>query len=101
MKCRVETVWDRDADKILKQYPCLNKFDLEIEKKTEPIYETIRDENGNKMKQQVGTYTKNRPHVTLNTMEDLCRFIQTVGQDLVVSYNEDECCVEIYDSYRE
>ena len=42
-----------------------------------------------------------RAFITLNTMEDLCRFIKGVEHEVVVSFRFDECRIEIYDDYRE
>lgn len=41
-------------------------------------------------------------YIELNTMEDLCKLIEDLDENLVVMYDEVTGCeIEIYDNYRE
>ena len=40
-------------------------------------------------------------HITINSLEDLCRLKSAVGNDLILLGSSEDPAIEIYDDYRE
>lgn len=75
------TDWTSE-EKLSEAYPILTTY---------PAFEEYKD-----------TWECNCAYIKLNTIEDLCKLIKDVGEDVVVRYNEAIGCeIEIYDDYRE
>ena len=86
-------------EKLLKEFPCLSKFGLEIVgEEINAGGQWIRDENNNRIWQP-----SNRkkifyaPYVTIDTVEQLIELINSVENPIVVTSDT----IEIYDTYRE
>lgn len=75
MKFRIETVWEKKFDEIIKKYPVLNEY---------PVYK----EN-------------NRMYLNIKTLDLLISdFMEDIGYEIIIK-DEEGLCIEIYDSYRE
>lgn len=88
-----------DSKRLLKEFPCLSKFGLEIVEEEYHISgEWIRDENNNLI-WQPSSKKKIRyiPYLTINTLEQLVELINSVDNPIVVTAD----AIEIYDTYRE
>ena len=74
MKFRIETVWEKKFDEIIKKYPVLNEY---------PVYK----EN-------------NRMYLNIKTLDLLISdFMEDIGYEIIIK-DEEGLCIEIYDSYR-
>lgn len=99
------------GDDTIKKYPCLNDFRLETEELRKPDYGYMKDVNGKVIKFDKGIRIERIPHVRIETIEDLMRFIDAVKYPIVINNSVsmvtnglkpiDEAIIEIYDDYRE
>ena len=90
----VSTDYYDENEKIIKKYPCLKDFGFEIEKYEAPVIDF--DYKSREFK-TIGTVTKYRTYLTINSLERLIELETAVEYPLIIT--EDE--IEIYDSYRE
>lgn len=75
MKFKIETVWEKKFDEIIKKYPVLNEY---------PVYK----EN-------------NLMYLNIKTLDLLVGdFMEDIGYEIIIK-DEEGLCIEIYDSYRE
>lgn len=99
MKFKIEsTNWDA-TEKMIEQYPCLANFGLEIEKKEEPKYCKIKDENGKPLLFEYGTKMTYTPYIDINNIDTLVEFTKAV--DCCIIFDGRDATIEIYDGYRE
>lgn len=96
-RIRSTRAWD-DHCKLLKDYPCLTEFGFHLEKEqlTKRITR-IRDEKG-RLIQQITYDFVDRAYISIDNLEQLNKFINTVGQEIVM---DADGMIEIYDTYRE
>lgn len=78
MKFRLTTVWDKDAKTILKRYPTIKDFNIEV--------------------------TNDKLYVILDNLQDLVKLSSIYGELIIIDGNRyyvEEDTIEIYDDYRE
>lgn len=91
-----ENTKNKEAKKLLSEYPCLNNFGWKLVEYVDNQHTRIRDENG-KWIYQVIPKTDHRPYIEINSLEELQKLQAAVEHPLI--FTEDE--IEIYDDYRE
>ena len=109
MKFEIYSTCIFDIDFLLENYPTLNNFGFEVVEKQESIKRNvvIGDENRNPIKQiQDCSRTVRKGYVTLNSLDQLKKLIETVGNEIVilppsVISGDGIYRIEIYDGYRE
>ena len=98
-KIEATSVW-RDED-VIKSYPKLSDFAFRCDEEEQPRRVAIRDDEGQLMWQQVGSYIKKRPKIEINTLEGLINLLNSVDNPIIISKEDDSLSIEIYDGYRE
>lgn len=99
MKFRIESVYWYEIDEMMERYPCLVNFGLEIEKKEEPKYHRIKDENGKPLIFEYGNKVTYIPYIQIDDLDTLIKFTKAVSHKIV--FDGEENLIEIYDGYRE
>ena len=98
-KIEASSVW-HDED-VIKSYPQLSDFAFRCDVEERPRRVTIRDDEGQLMWQQVGSYIKKRPKIEIKTLEDLINLLNSVDNPIIIAKEDDSLSIEIYDGYRE
>ena len=98
-KIEATSVWnDEDA---IKSYPQLSDFAFRCDEEERPRRITIRDDEGQLMWQQVGSYIEKQPKIEINTLEELINLLNSVDTPIIIAKEADGLSIEIYDGYRE
>ena len=93
------SVW-QDED-VIKSYPKLSDFAFRCDEEERPRRVAIRDDEGQLMWQQVGSYIKKHPKIEIKTLEDLINLLNSVGTPIIIAKEDYGLSIEIYDGYRE
>ena len=92
-------IWYKTED-LIAHYPMLRDFGLQIIEHKSPKGCWIRDENGNRIWQEMGFTVNYIPHIEINSIEELHK-LRTLVKHPLVYCDSDEPEIEIYDGYRE
>ena len=98
-KIEASSVW-HDED-VIKSYPQLSDFAFRCDEEEQPRMVAIRDDEGQLMWQQVGSYIKKRPKIEIKTLEDLINLLNSVDNPIIIAKEDDSLSIEIYDCCRE
>ena len=98
-KIEATSVWN-DED-VIKSYPKLSDFAFRCDEEEQPRRIAIRDDEGQLMWQQVGSYIKKRPKIEIKTLEDLINLLNSVGNPIIIAKEDDSLSIESYDGCRE
>ena len=98
-KIEATSVW-HDED-VIKSYPQLSDFAFRCDAEERHRRVTIRDDEGQLMWQQVGSYIKKRPKIEIKTLEDLINLLNSVDNPIIIAKEDDSLSIEIYDGFRE
>lgn len=98
-KIEATSVWN-DED-VIKSYPKLSDFAFRCDEEEQPRRVAIRDDEGQLMWQQVGSYIKKRPKIEIKTLEDLINLLNSVDNPIIITKEDDSLSIEIYDGFRE
>ena len=98
-KIEATSVW-HDED-VIKSYPQLSDFAFRCDEEEQPRRIAIRDDEGQLMWQQVGSYIKKRPKIEIKTLEDLINLLNSVDNPIIIAKEDDSLSIEIYDGCRE
>lgn len=102
MRFRIEATYCDGHIELIEEYPCLHNFNYEVETRSKTIVSWVRDENGNRIKQERPGGVEYIPFITINSLEDLNLLCNAVANPLVYGNRfSDEPTIEIYDGYRE
>ena len=97
-KIEATSVWN-DED-VIKSYPKLSDFAFRCDEEEQPRRIAIRDDEGQLMWQQVGSYIKKRPKIEIKTLEDLINLLNSVDNPIIITKEDDSLSIEIYDGFR-
>ena len=93
------SVWcDED---VIKSYPQLSDFAFRCDEEERPRRIAIRDDEGQLMWQQVGSYIKKHPKIEIEALEDLINLLNSVDNPIIIAKEDDGLSIEIYDCCRE
>ena len=98
-KIEATSVW-HDED-VIKSYPKLSDFAFRCDEEEQPRRIAIRDDEGQLMWQQVGSYIKKRPKIEIKTLEDLINLLNSVDNPIIIAKEDGSLSIEIYDGFRE
>lgn len=98
-KIEATSVW-HDED-VIKSYPQLSDFVFRCDEEERPRRIAIRDDEGQLMWQQVGSYIKKRPKIEIKTLEELINLLNSVNAPMIIDKEDDGLSIEIYDGCRE
>ena len=79
LECMSMSIWERDIDRYIDKYPILKNYETRIEY----------------------PYPNTEAKRVVITIDDLKKFCDDIGQEIVLSKDRDIYSVEIYDDYRE
>lgn len=98
-KIEASSVW-HDED-VIKSYPQLSDFAFRCDVEERPRRVTIRDDEGQLMWQQVGSYIEKQPKIEIKTLEELINLLNAVDTPIIIAKEDDGLSIEIYDCCRE
>ena len=98
-KIEATSVW-HDED-VIKSYPQLSDFAFRCDEEEQPRRIAIRDDEGQLMWQQVGSYIEKHPKIEIRALEELINLLNAVDEPIIIAKEDDGLSIEIYDGYSE